>query len=438
MRDYITKVNDTAPLTTGKLDAQEFNSFASELENAVTASGLTLDAANGPDSDLQMLAQSMTRHASGALWVTDSGVANAYVVAMAGDFIPPGALFDGLCIRFYPGNANSGASTCNAFGLGAKAIVNHLDAPLASGSIDGRMIELIYDSSIGAGSWVLPAWANALYVAITPIDPATVTSGEGVEVDLSNEVNLNFSGLVNDASPADADIFAFFDVSEGVHNGITKAQLAALFAGGNSGGLVGVQLITASGTYTKTEGTNSALVFATGGGGGGAAGNGEAEGGGGGGGATAIAFVDLSGVPTVACTIGAGGAGGVASNGSAGGSTAFGAHASAGGGSGGIRSSTAVQTGRGVGGAGGSGTTGLMLLGGGNGEGAVENGSIGGEGGASFWGAGGAGQWTQASQAAQTGRAYGAGGGGGGNNAGGVSNNGAAGASGCILVLEFA
>lgn len=438
MRDFSTKVNDTAPLASGILDAQEFNALAAELENAVSASGIALDASVGPDSDLEMLAQAMTRHASGALWCEDSGAANAYVVAMAGDFVPPGALFDGLCIRFYPGNANTTASTCNAFGLGAKAIVNHLDALLASGSLDGRVIELIYDSAIGAGSWVLPAWANALYVAITPIDPATVTSGEGVEVDGANEVNLNFSGLVNDGSPADADIFAFFDVTEGVHNGITKAQLAALFAAGNSGGLVGVQIITASGTYTKTSGINSVLVFATGGGGGGGAGNGETEGGGGGGGATAVAFVDISAVPTVVCTIGAGGAGGVASNGSAGGSTAFGAYALAGGGSGGTRSSTTASTGVSVGGAGGSGAIGLMLLGGGSGEHTVPLGSIGGEGGASFWGAGGAGSWTQGSQAAQSGRAYGAGGGGGGNNAGGASSNGAAGAVGCILVLEFA
>lgn len=440
MRDISTKLNDTAPASTGYLDADQFNSTQSELENAVAAApgGLTLDADGGPDSSLFMLAQAITRHAAGgAIYCTATGSASSHVVSMADANVKaPTALFKGLTCRYDPPAANAtSAVTVTAFGLSAKPLVNHVSAPMSSTEIDGRVIDIYYDPSIGSGSWVLPAWSNALYVGQTPSSPPSVSSGEGVEVDGSNLVNLNFSGLTGDANPADADLFAFLDVSEGAHNSITFAQLAAILGGG--GGIVGMQWLTASGTYTKTTGTNKAIVFATGGGGGGGAGSGGDEAGGGGAGGTALAFVDLSAVSTVAFSIGAGGAGGVGGSGSTGGTTSFGSYAAAGGGEGGRFPSSGL----GYGGKGGSGTTGDALFGGGAGGNAGKNASFAGNGGDSLWGGGGRGGSYLSGGTPQDGRAAGAGGGGGDGTSNGQlpsDQPGGAGAAGAILVLEFA
>lgn len=305
----------------------------------------------------------------------------------------------------------------------------------------GRDAEAIYRPSVGAGSWVLPAWANALYVDPSPTAPTEIGDGEGWSVNTGdNSGNLNFPGLANSGTLDPTDIFARHVDGVG-HRGITGAQLLAALSGGG-GGLVGVRFLTASGTYEKTAGTNRALVFATGGGGGGGSGRTNAEGGGGGGGGSSIAFLDLSAVETVSYTIGTGGAGGVAANGSNGGTTAFGAYLSATGGGGGTRPQSTSGGSPGGGGSGGIGSSGLINLPGGAGHhAAADNSLAGGNGGNSFWSGGGRGGMAALGLAVENGRGYGAGGGGGDGTSGNSlpsDQNGGAGAPGCILVLEFA
>lgn len=97
------------------------------------------------------------------------------------------------------------------------------------------------------------------------------------------------------------------------------------------GRLINVQVFTASGTYTPTEGTKKIIVEAVGGGGSGASGamNGSGFVSGGGGGASgcyAKALVDASGISSVSVTIGAGGASVQNANGNLGGNTSFGSY----------------------------------------------------------------------------------------------------------------
>ena len=139
----------------------------------------------------------------------------------------------------------------------------------------------------------------------TPV-PSTITAGSGISI-------TNAPGSITIASTAGA------------------------------GGLVNIQYLTTSGTYTPTSGTVSCVVLAVGGGGGGggcanpSTSNQVAVGAGGGGGAYCIRR--YSSVPSGASyTIGTAGNGGAAGNnvGAAGGSTVFNSDFTAGGGAGGI------------------------------------------------------------------------------------------------------
>lgn len=436
MRDFIGKVNDTAPLATGVLDAAEDNVRFEELETAVTASGITLDAATGPDTRTNMLAESMTRHVGAALACSDSGSANAYVLTMIGSYVAPATLITELRVRFRPGHANTGASTVNFEGLGSKPLVDHALSPLSGGELEsGREAEVMYRADVGAsGSWVLPAWANALYVDPSPAAPTEIGDGEGWSVDTGdNTGNLNFAGLVNSATLAATDIFARHVDGVG-HKGITGAQLLAALGGGS--GLVGVQLLRTSGVYTKNTNATRVMIVAFGGGGAGGSNNAQGTGtsGGGGAGAGIFAYIDLTGVATVSVSMGVGGAPSLGGNGGDGGATYFGAYASAFGGKGGrIRGGTTSYGGGGRGGLAGT-ASGCIEAHAWNGEAGGAGGAFeGGAGGSTWFGGGGAGGDDVGGRTnGDPGGGYGAGGGGADIGLGG------AGQPGCILVLEFA
>jgi hypothetical protein len=97
-------------------------------------------------------------------------------------------------------------------------------------------------------------------------------------------------------------------------------------ASGSNGSIIGMQRITASGTYTPTPGTKRAIVFATGGGGAGAAavsGVNNSVGSGGNSGGTYVGLFVINDSETGTVTIGAGGTGSSTGNGATGGNTTF-------------------------------------------------------------------------------------------------------------------
>ena len=233
-------------------------------------------------------------------------------------------------------------------------------------------------------------------------------------------------------------------------NAITTAKLASSLDFSSitvsglalGGGLRSIQTFTSNGTWTKPSGVNLIKVYVTGGGGGGGAGGGTADfGAGGGAGGTAIEIIDVTSVSSVSVTVGAGGSNGggqTTTNGSAGGSSSFGSYCSATGGGGGINGNAGPV----YGGAGGTATGGNINLTGGRGVNGFDNSDMTttwasgiAQGGGSFWGGGGHGNYGGSSQPtnAQDAQVPGAGGGG----AFYISAGGGDGAAGIVVVEEY-
>lgn len=86
-------------------------------------------------------------------YALDTGSANSYAVAYTPAIT---SLVDGMVLRFKAASANTGASTFNPNGLGAKAIVGGAHAALQGGEIvTNGDVWLQYNTSIGGGSWIL-------------------------------------------------------------------------------------------------------------------------------------------------------------------------------------------------------------------------------------------------------------------------------------------
>lgn len=361
------------------------------------------------------------------LWGDDTGTANAIVANLA----PIPAVYKKGMHAFVKkvGSANTGNVTANFNGLGAVAVLDAAGAQIGVGNMtSGMVLHLVYNGT--AFIWINGSVTN------TSISSINATSGQGISVGGSSPypVSLNFPALATD-TPTALDLLPFYDNEGSAHKVVSYASfLALLQASFSSGGLLNMQFITASGTYTKTPGAKKAIVFATGGGAGGAGNVVDNTAAGGGAGATAIAFVDLTSISTVACVVGAGGARGTGGGGTGGdgGDTSFGTHAVAGGGKGG-RGADGFNS---RGGLGGVATTGLAKLGGDAGDCAGYR--NGGTGGSSFWGGAGVGGCNTLTPptypAGGDATGYGSGGGGG----DGTPAVGGLGMAGCILVLEFA
>jgi len=320
------------------------------------------------------------------LFAVDTGAADAYEI----DIVPaPSAYVTGQMFTFKAINANTGATTINVNGLGAKGIIKNITTALESGDIvANQIISIIYDGTnfkmVGA-------------VSLNGLGDVALTSL------ITNEV-LTWTGTkwVNQ----------------------TAAEI---------GKLIDVQVFTASGTWTKPAGATAVKVTVTaGGGGGGGAASGDRGGSGGGAGGTAKEHITSGLSATETITIGAAGTAGAsgASTGGNGGTSSFGAFCSATGGTGGVSGTTPV------GGVGGVGSGGDINIDGGQGNaGSTTGGAIivGQSGGGSIWGSGGASP--NAGNDGLDGKAFGAGGGGGSSE--GSSEAGGAGKIGVIVVESY-
>ncbi len=136
MQDLNNKV------TGGTLTAAEWNEVPSEIQNVIEALGIVLST-----GDLNQLGKAIAGYAANGDFYTDSGGADAYVLATvgAGKQAPPSYL-DGMVIRFIADNANTGASTVNVAALGVKSITDQDGNALAAGALAGS-VEAVFDNA---------------------------------------------------------------------------------------------------------------------------------------------------------------------------------------------------------------------------------------------------------------------------------------------------
>lgn len=291
--------------------------------------------------------------------------------------------------------------------------------------------------------------ANALTAALAPA-VASLTAGlvVNLKVNTANTgaATLNVNGLGAapivraNGGPLVANDLIAGEIVSLIYDGTSFRVQRAVGSDVVSGSLIARRIFTASATYTPTPGTVKIHVTATGGGGGGGGSQATgvsqyAAGGGGGGGATTISDFS-SGFSSVAMTIGAGGAGGAP-----GGTTSFGALTTAVGGSAGA---SGVQGGVVVVQAGGPGgvASGGNFLNVSGGSGGISIGSnsdnfSSGFGGQSYWGAGANAKFSSSANGNNASN-YGSGGGGAVSNASSGTRTGGSGASGIIVVEEYA
>lgn len=165
MRNFDDRVENLGATAAGRLSAEEDNVRFKEMENAVSTAGITLDAQAGPDSDLNMLAQSMARYASLGITGTAGGTANALTVTAIGSAVVPKAYFEGMIVKTVPTATNTDAATVNAFSLGSKKVLRYDGTPAQPGDLQSGVPTVWRYSAAAdsaAGAFLIEPWALAM------------------------------------------------------------------------------------------------------------------------------------------------------------------------------------------------------------------------------------------------------------------------------------
>ncbi len=147
MRDTEEKFDSTSG-STGQWPAGTFNQFNNELENIILSADFTLDDSGGPDTNLDMLAQTIAGYMTSAMIYQDSGSADIYTLSISSNLKTISSYEDGMLVAFDAGNDNTGASTVNIAGIGIKDITTPDGTDLEAGVIlAGKFTAIVYSSS---------------------------------------------------------------------------------------------------------------------------------------------------------------------------------------------------------------------------------------------------------------------------------------------------
>ena len=433
MNDFGTKQDDTSG-PTGQFTATEANSELPEVMNIVTTSGQSLD---NTGEDLTQMAKAMANYSAGADYYTATGTDTYLLSPIATDvtFPAPTEYIDGMSVRAFIDNANTGASTININSLGARNVFNDGSA-VTGGEITGNC-EFVYSSSNGRFNLTSRGIDGTHTAFLSAVNTGFNLNKTGT--DATPTFNLNSNVVLTIVNGVD------LQTTEGTDKFLNNdgTYRSAAFSGGLS---ADVTLFQSSDTYTVPAGvTVLHIVCIGGGGGGGSVTSTFGTGSGGGSGGYAETTIDVVAGQDYDLVIGAGG-----TPGNSGGESSVTLIAtekiSSTGGFGGTSSSSGTNTMTTPGGEGGSSTVqgGISGKTGSPGSPGIfftvvvpgANRMMSGNGGSNPFGAGGAVVF-EGPDFTQTGVAGALGGGGSGSVSGGSTSTGGAGGTGAIFITAY-
>lgn len=177
-------------MTSDSVTADEWNQLASELQNLIEASGITLSA-----GDLEQVVKAVAHFSSNGTFYTDSGSSTAYVLTPIGSNVVPPAYVDGLEVEFLVANSNTGAATIQIVTLGGPVPIR--DSSIVGLLAASTIVRLRYDS--GTSEFVLVSNSVsqgnlAVGDAIPSSDP-TITSRGFLKMDGSEVSRTTYADL---------------------------------------------------------------------------------------------------------------------------------------------------------------------------------------------------------------------------------------------------
>ncbi len=158
----------------------QWNQLPQEIQNLIETSGLSLSG-----GDLEQGKKSLLQYIVSGRFGVDSGTVNNYVLSMPiPSYVTPPDLKDERKIFFLTSNANTGAATLSAYGLGTKLLVDEGGAALLGGEISSTEINVAYYNE-SSDHWRLFS---------SPIALATESIEGGLQIATQSEVN---EGLID-------------------------------------------------------------------------------------------------------------------------------------------------------------------------------------------------------------------------------------------------
>ena len=214
---------------------------------------------NSPDTILaSQYLESLQQLVAGSTYLVDSGAANAYLASVVANAPVIRSLITGATYRFTPANDNTGASTVDVQGLGAKTIKRSDGSAVQAGDIlAGILLEMDYNGTdfllrtISVGGAGLFNQAN-INQALININKQTGTTYTLTLSDRGGMVSLDNAAAITLTVPLDASVsYPEGTVIAGVQFGAGQVTIAP--AGG-------VTIIDDSGLKTIAQGSQFTLT----------------------------------------------------------------------------------------------------------------------------------------------------------------------------------
>lgn len=151
MRDIQDKTDNSSD----RLLSDVFNSMMTELENVIISANISLDLNGGPDTNLNMLGQSLASYSNNFTSYRDTGFVNNYILRVKTSLADFTGYYDGEILAFIIGNTNTGPSTIRTDDLSTKNIVDKNGNNLGSNElVEGNFAIVIYDEANDRFEWI--------------------------------------------------------------------------------------------------------------------------------------------------------------------------------------------------------------------------------------------------------------------------------------------